>query len=160
ATAMTHLGKLEIARARQLLEKIDAEAPPSVDVRVALYRCARYSNNVDELHKAARHALSLPQTPLTNAQKLKELFDDYRKASGDRIRLEPGLLLNLARAWTRIGAETDARTLLRALATRHSTLAGLPEACFDLARRSKEASPEWREQLQFVIERFPASPVA
>ena len=157
--ARAHLGKLEIPQARALLEKLDAAGPPSLDVRVALYRCARYANHLDDLHKAARHALSLPQSGPA-AHKLKDLFDDYRKATGDRVRLEPALMLILARAWTRIGADADARLVLRALIVRHSALPGLPDAYFDLARYSKESSPQWRADLEFLIERFPASPVA
>lgn len=159
AQALGHLGKLEIAQARALLEKLDTAGPPSPDVRIALYRCARYANDLDGMHKAARHALSLPQAgPVVH--KLKELFDDYRKATGDRVRLEPALMLVLARAWTRIGADADARLVLRALAARHSALPGLPDALLDLARRHPESSPPWRDDLAFVIEKFPASPVA
>jgi membrane associated rhomboid family serine protease len=156
--ALEHLGRLEIAQARALLGKLDATGP-SLEIRVALYRCARYANNIDELHVAARHALSLPQVGVA-VPKLKEIFDDYRKATGDRVRLEPALMLTLARAWTRLGAVADARLVLRALALRHSGLPGLPDALLELARRSPEASAPWRDDLGFLVEKFPQSPVA
>jgi len=58
AKAQQHLGRLQIPAARALLEPIAARRPDDFDVRVALYRCARYEPRTPRLDAAARHVLT------------------------------------------------------------------------------------------------------
>lgn len=158
--ALDHLGKLETRQARALLEPLDAAGPPSLDVRIALYRCARYANQPALLRGAVQRVLELPLTDAVSARKVKQVIDDFRKVEPAGPALTPAQQLQIARAWLRIGADADAEALARDLAQRDAELPGLPELCWQLAQRAREGSPEWRARLELIARHFPRSELA
>jgi len=160
AKAQQHLGRLEIPAARALLEPIAQRRPEDFDVRVALYRCARYEPRMPQLDAAARRVL----TCTANAQQAREqkaIFDDYRKAGGGRLPLSAGELVDLARRWPAIGSGADAAKLVGTIIARAPTTPGLAGAALALARELRLRSPEEAKQVLDAIERaWPASPEA
>ncbi|MBL8296747.1 MAG: rhomboid family intramembrane serine protease [Rhodanobacteraceae bacterium] len=158
--ALQHLGKLETRQARALLEPLDAAGPPSLDVRIALYRCARYGNELAALRGAVQRLLELPVADAASAHKVKQVLDDFRKIDRSGPVLAPAQQLQLARAWLRIGADADADTLVRDLVLRAGDTPGVAEICWQLAQRAREGSPEWRARLELIAQHCPRSEFA
>lgn len=158
--ALQHLGRLETRQALALLEPLDRDGPPSLDVRIALYRCARYANQPAALRTALARVVELPLADAAAARKVKQVVDDYRKVDADGIALPPPQQLQLARAWLRIGADADAEQLARDLGARAADLPGLAELCWQLAQRAREGSPQWRARLQLIASHCPRSELA
>ena len=158
--ALQHLGKLETRQARALLEPLDAAGPPSLDVRIALYRCARYGNELGALRGAVQRVLELPLVDAVSARKVKQVLDDFRKVDKNGPALTPPQQLQLARAWVRIGADADADALIRDLAAREGDTPGVAETCWQLAQRAREGSPEWRARLELIARHCPHSELA
>lgn len=158
--ARQHLGRLEIAPARELLLGIDLDQPGQLPVLVALYRCARYGGKAQELDAAAHAVLTFDAQHGDEMRELKAVYDDYAKACAGTPRLQPDLILRLARLWLRIEAEADAEVLLRALAAYSPPPAGLDAVWFGFAQRAREASPPWRARLEFILQQFPQSDFA
>ncbi|HVH34490.1 MAG TPA: rhomboid family intramembrane serine protease, partial [Tahibacter sp.] len=150
--ALQHLGRLETRQALALLEPLD--------VRIALYRCARYANQPAALRAALARVVELPLADAAAARKVKQVVDDYRKVDADGIALPPPQQLQLARAWLRIGADADAEQLARDLGVRAADLPGLAELCWQLAQRAREGSPQWRARLQLIASHCPRSELA
>ncbi|MDN5924370.1 MAG: rhomboid family intramembrane serine protease, partial [Xanthomonadales bacterium] len=160
AAAMTHLGRLEIGRARQLLEVIDADEPGQLRVLAGLYRCARYAGKPDQLDAAATRLFGFAATTHAEADELKTLHDDYLKACSGLSRLEPTVLLRLVNVWMRLGQVDAAQAVLVSLETRVARLPALAAAWFALALRAPEASGERRTRLDYLAQHFPHSPYA
>jgi len=158
--AMQHLGRLEIAQARAVLEPLDQDGPPSLDVRIALYRCARYANQAAAARRAALRVLELPMTDAAATRKVKQVLDDYRKLEAAGIELAVPQQVQLARAWLRIGADADAERLLRELAANATDTPEVAELYWQLAQRAREGSPEWRARLQLIEQQCPRSELA
>ena len=155
ATALQHIGRLEVAPARQLLQRIDDEEPGQLPVMVALYRCARYGGKAAEMDAAARRVFEFDARREDDIGEIKSVFDDLTKTRGATPRLPHELALRLARLWLRIGADADAEALLRELAARMPRPPGVEAAWFALAQRAPEQSAQRRERLAFVVQQFP-----
>jgi membrane associated rhomboid family serine protease len=149
--AMAHIGKLEIAQARTLLERIDADEPGKLRVLVALYRCARYGGSAAQLDAAAARVLGSAAKTEDDIRELKNVYDDYAKACAGAPRLASEALLRLVTPWLRIGQDEGAENLLRDIAARTPQLAALPAAWFALAMRAPEGSTQRRARLQHLV---------
>lgn len=158
--ALQHLGRLEVAPARKLLEPLDRAGPPSLDVRIALYRCARYAKLPAAMRDALQRVLELPLADAAAVRKVKAVIDDYRKVDADGLVLQPAQSLQLARAWLRIGADKDAEPLLRELGQRLPDHPGLAELCWQVAQRAREGSADWRARLELIVRHCPRSELA
>jgi len=150
--ALAHIGRLEIAEARALLERIDADEPGRLPVLVALYRCARYGGKPEQLDAAAGRALAFAVKTDVDIRELKGVYDDYAKACSGSPRLAPELLLRLLTPWLRIGQDSAAESLLRGIAERTPQLPALPAAWFALALRAPEGSAQRRARLEYVVQ--------
>lgn len=160
AAAMAHIGRLEIGRARQLLEVIDADEPGQLRVLVGLYRCARYGGTPTQLDAAATRVFGFAVTTQAEAAELKALHDDYLKACSGVSRLEPTVLLRMVNVWLRLGQVDAAQAVLESLEARVARLPALAAAWFALALRTPEASNERRARLDYLARHFPHSPYA
>jgi membrane associated rhomboid family serine protease len=159
ARALEHLGRLEIAPARRLLEKIDADEPGRLPVLVALYRCARYAGNAGEIDRAARRVFAFDARSEPDITELKAVWDDYSNCPG-AAPLAPEPALRLMRLWLRIRADADAEKLLREMAARSPMPAGIDAAWFAFAQRAPENSAARRDRLGFILRQFPQSTFA
>ncbi|MGN6517882.1 MAG: rhomboid family intramembrane serine protease [Dokdonella sp.] len=134
AQAQAHLGRLDIAAARALLEPLAARRPADLAVRIALYRCARYEPGMPRIDEAARAVLALPLRTAAQLSEQKGIYDDYLKAgAGRRLPLTPVQQLGLARRWPAIGAGAAAAELLGGLAARAPATPGLAAAMLQVA---------------------------
>lgn len=158
--ALEHIGKLEIPRARALLEDIDADEPGQLRVLTALYRCARYGGSSTQLDGAATRVLSYPAKTETEVRELKTICDDYLKACDGAPRLVPAVLLRLINPWMRIGEDADAEALLQSIARRHPNLPALAAAWFAMSLRAPERSPQRRARLEYLVQHFGESEFA
>ncbi len=158
--ALRHLGKLEIAPAREILLRLDRDEPGQFAVLVALYRCARYGGKPVELDAAARRLFARETRRSEELRELKAVFDDYFKACDGAPRLPNDMLLTLARQWLRIDADADAERILRALVMRMPAPAGLDAAWLEFARRAPESSAARRERCEFILRHFAQSDIA
>ena len=158
--ALTHLGKLEILKARALLERVDAEEPGQLRVLIALYRCARYGNSPPQLDAAAARVLAFVPKSTDDIRELKQIYDDYAAACKGMPRLAPELMLRLASVWPRVGDDAAAEDLLRQVGARAPDLPALAAAWYALALRSAEASSQRRARLEYVVQHFAASEFA
>ncbi|HZP66292.1 MAG TPA: rhomboid family intramembrane serine protease [Rudaea sp.] len=158
--AQQHLGKLEVAKARDLLERIDATEPGRLDVSVALYRCARYRGTPGELDAAAARVLGFAAKTLDDTRELKSVYEDYAKACAGAPRLAPEAQLKLVAPWLKLGDENAAEALLRGIGLRTPQFAGLPAAWFALALRAPEGSAARRARLEYLVAQFAQSEFA
>ncbi|MEO8803663.1 MAG: rhomboid family intramembrane serine protease [Rudaea sp.] len=158
--ALEHIGKLEIAQARMLLERIDADEPGQLRVLLALYRCARYGGTPAQLDAAATRVLEFSAKTETEVRELKCTYDDYLKACAGTPRLEPGVLLRLVNPLLRMGADADVQALLHAVSKAHPNLPALAAAWFAFSMRAPEASPQRRERLEYLAQHFAHSEFA
>ena len=139
---------------------VEAQGNGSLDVRIALYRCERYSRQLEPTRRALQRLLELQLPDAATARKVKSVIDDYRKADPEAQALQPVQLLQLARAWLRIGADKDAQALLVELGQRLPDHPGLDQACWQLAQRAREGSPDWRTRLELIVRHCPGSELA
>jgi len=158
--ALQHLGKLEVAPAREILQRLDHDEPGQFAVLVGLYRCARYGGKPVEIDAAARRVFEFETRRNDDLRELRTLFDDYLKACNGAPRLSADLLLRLARLWLRISADADAERILRALVMRTPVPQGLDTAWLEFARRAPEGSAARRERCEFILQHFPQSDIA
>lgn len=157
-TALDHLGRLEIAPARQLLRAIDMDEPGQLPVLVALYRCAAYAGTTADRDAAAARVFAFDARAEADVRELHSVYADYAGKRGGRVPAQTGL--RLLRLWQRIGADGDAERLLRELAARAPHPAGVDAAWYAFAQSAPENSPLRRERLQFVTMQFPQSEFA
>ena len=148
--AMRHLGRLDIPKAREILERIDASEPGQLPVLIGLYRCARYRKTPAELDAAVTRVLACKPTSNDDAREIKTIYEDYVKACAGAPRLPPDVLLRLVPMWLRLNDEPGVEALLKTIADRSPTFAGLPAAWFALAMRAPEQSPQRRARLEYV----------
>ncbi len=150
--ALQHLGRLDIAHARDLLTRIDESEPGKLPVMVALYRCARYKGTPAELDAAVARVVAFKPNSNDDVREMKTIYDDYAKATGGKPRLTPEAMVKLVPLWLRLGDDAAAEGLLRVLAERSPNYAGLPGAWFALAMRAPENSPLRRARLEHVAQ--------
>lgn len=155
--ALEHVGRLEIDRARHLLEAIDADQPGQLRVLIALYRCARYGGSAAQLDAAAARALHFPVTNGAQVDDLTALYDDYLDACGGAPRIPARSLLPVFDPWLRHGGAAAAEVLLRSLDNDAQDPALLAAAWFKLALQAPEASAERQARLGHLAQRFPRS---
>lgn len=158
--AMAHIGKLEIARARALLERIDAEEPGQLRVLTALYRCARYGGTPAQLDAAATRVLEFPAKTADQFAELRNVYADYAKACAGAPRIAPAILLRLVQPFLRAGDEAGAETLLHDVERRAPNAPALAAAWFAYALRASEDSPQRRARLQYLAQNFAQSEFA
>ncbi len=116
AEARACLGRLEVARARALVEPLLAQRPGDFDLLALLYRCARYERGSPRLHPAAFAALRAEPADADGVRAQKALHADYLKTVGSAARIPSSLVFTLARRWLAIGESADAMRLVGALA--------------------------------------------
>ncbi|HEY0179763.1 MAG TPA: rhomboid family intramembrane serine protease [Dokdonella sp.] len=131
--AQAHIGRLEIAAARALLEPLAERRPHDFAVRAALYRCARYEPQRPRLRAAARAALVCAAAGPAELREQKAIFDDCRAAAGGNVPLSATELVALARRWPAIGAGADAAELVGRIVERAPATEGLVAAALALA---------------------------
>ncbi|HEY6943413.1 rhomboid family intramembrane serine protease, partial [Dokdonella sp.] len=96
--AQAHIGRLEIAAARALLEPMIGRRPGDLAVRIALYRCARYEPGMPRIDGAARAVLVLPLRSAAELREQKAVYDDFATAAPERrVPLTPVQQLALVR---------------------------------------------------------------
>lgn len=160
--AEEHIGRLALAPARALLEPIAQRRPLDVEVRQALYRCARCEPGMPHLHVAARAVLCLDPRDPAGVATQKRVFEDYAKASGGRPHLTAAERLALARRWLRHAHGADAVKLLLSIDLRTPTGAACAGELLSLVQQA--AAPAQREALRPLLEalvrQLPASPEA
>ncbi|HEU4662568.1 MAG TPA: rhomboid family intramembrane serine protease [Dokdonella sp.] len=133
--AQAHVGRLEIAAARALLEPVAERRPADLAVRVALYRCARYEPGMPRIDVAVRAVLTLPLRTAAELREQKAVHDDFATAaSGRRLPLTPAQQIALVRRWPAIGAAAAASDALVSLAARAPSTPGLAGAMLQVAR--------------------------
>ena len=158
--ALLHLGKLEIAEARALLVRIDAEEPGKLPVLVALYRCARYAGKPAQIDAQATRVFEFPAISVDDIREQKNVYDDYLKACGGAPRLAPERLLKLITPFLRIGEAQAAEAVLRGVGETSPQLASLPAAWFALAMRAPEGSAQRRARLEHLLQHYAHSEFA
>jgi membrane associated rhomboid family serine protease len=158
--ALEHIGRLDIASARRLLERIDGDEPGQLHVLIALYRCARYAGTPAQLDTAAARVLSFSATAESDVRELKAVLDDYLKACAGVPRLAPGVLLPLVGLLLRLGADADAQALLHAIGRAAPDLPALAAAWFAFSLRAPENSPQRHERLEYLARHFAHSEFA
>ncbi len=157
AKAREHIGRLELPAARALLEPLAASRPDDLDVRVALYRCARYEPRMPRLAEAARAVLALATRNAAEVREQKAIHDDFRKAGAGVLPLDAAQTIALVRRWPAIGAGADAVALLIALIERAPATPGLDAACLGVARdlRMRAEPTPARELLARMVAAWP-----
>ncbi len=154
------IGRLEIPKARALLERLDNAEPGQLRVLVALYRCARYHGTPAELDAAAARVFGFAAMANADTRELKAVYDDYVKACTGAPRLAADVLLHLLPAWQQLDDGDATESLLRDVAGREPQCAGLPAAWFALALRTPEGSSKRRARLEYVLEQHAQSAFA
>ncbi|GAA0720893.1 rhomboid family intramembrane serine protease [Dokdonella soli] len=157
--AREHIGRLELPAARALLEPLAAARPEDFEVRVALYRCARYEPRTPRLAEAARAVLAIATHSASEVREQKALYDDYVKAAGGALPLSDERMIAMVRRWPVIGAGADAARLLATLIERAPTTAGLEAACLGVARdlRTRGEPANAKRLLEKVVAAYPQS---
>ena len=155
--AQHFLGQLEIPKAREILQRIDAAEPGQLKVLVALYRCARYRGTPAELDAAAARVLGFHALGDADVRELLGVYRDYAKSCAGVPRLAPELLLGLVKPWLRLGEDAAAESLLGEIAASQPQFAGLPAAWLAFALDAPEGSANRRARLAHLIEHYPHS---
>jgi membrane associated rhomboid family serine protease len=134
ARADAHIGRLEIASARALLDPLAEKSPGDIAIAAALYRCARYEPGMPRIESAARAVLPSPASAVGDVRIQKDVYDDYMRARGVRAIVPASLAIPLAARWPAIGAGSDAASLLSRTIARAPSTQGLDAACLAMAR--------------------------
>lgn len=152
ATAMAHLGRMELAEAEPLLASIEEDDPGRPDVAMAAYRCARYAGNARLAGQRLAQMLAAgSRIPLEERAKA---VDD---AARNGVELPPEGLSNVVRGLVDRHRVADAAALLSQL-----------PADFDPAMQSRlwfvlglagstEGGGGSRKALETLLSRFPDS---
>lgn len=134
ARAREHIGRLEIAQARALLEPVLERDPANIDVLAALYRCARYEKGQPRTHQAAFAVLRVEPGNAVAMHAQKSVFDDYAKLTHGAARVPAALRLALARRWTKSGETGDALRLAAGIDLSGPAGARFASGCFAIAQ--------------------------
>lgn len=149
------LGRMEIAKAREIFNRLDAAQPGQLRVLIALYRCARYQGQSTALDAAAARVFTLPAHADGDAREQAQIYADYAKACDGSPRLDAATLLGLLPGLQRAGQDDCIEAIVRALIGREPANPALPVAWFALCLRTPEASPARRERLRLLLDRYP-----
>ena len=110
------LGRLEVARARGLVEPLLARRPGDFELLALIYRCARYERGSPRLHPSAYAALRAEPADADRVRAQKLLHEDYARIAGTSARVPASLAFMLARRWLAIGESNEALRMVAALA--------------------------------------------
>ncbi|MFC4728457.1 rhomboid family intramembrane serine protease [Coralloluteibacterium thermophilus] len=153
--AQAALGRMAPTEAEALLLPLAARRPERIDVQVALYRCARYAGTAARARERAAAVLALTAPdPAARAQQM-EVVEDAARAG---LLPEPPVLLAFAARLIEAAQPAAAARVL-------GTSAGEDPASARLWLRlalAREAAGDaaYRETLEILLARFPATPEA
>ncbi|HNR90853.1 MAG TPA: rhomboid family intramembrane serine protease [Dokdonella sp.] len=131
------LGRLEVARARALVEPLLARRPGEFELLALMYRCARYERGMPRLHPAAFAALRAEPVDSDGVRAQKALYEDYMKTAAGAARVPASLAYSLARRWLAIGAGDEAMRLVSALTWSPATSATLARDSLAIAQAAR-----------------------
>jgi len=154
------IGQLEIAKARDILLKIDQADPGQLRVALALYRCARYRGHPAEMDAAIARVIAHPVKGDAQAREVRDAYLDYAKACNGMPRLAPEVLMGLLPLCQRLGDDATTESLLRDVARSAPDASGLAAAWFALAMRTPDGTAKRRERLAYLLEHHGASEFA
>lgn len=155
--ALEHIGRLEIARAKHLLEEVDAHEPGQLRILAALYRCARYGGSASELDIAMTRLMQFPVGGTAEIQEIGGLYRDYVDACGGGPRIAARDLVQVIDPWLRHAGEAAVEHLLHSLGSGAQEKDALAAAWFKLALLAPEGSPERQARLNYLALHFPQS---
>ena len=138
AKAREHLGRLETRAARALLEPLAQRRPDDLDVRIALYRCARCEAGMPRLIEAAQTVLARAPRAAVDVRAQKAVYDDFVKVGAAALPLATAQAIALARRWPAVGAGVDAAALLMQLIRAKPTDAAVVAAALAVTRDLRE----------------------
>ncbi|MDR2012538.1 MAG: rhomboid family intramembrane serine protease [Rhodanobacter sp.] len=153
--AMQCLGRLEVVRARGLLEEIDAQEPGRLDVAIALYRCARYRGDAGAVERAAKKVFSFDTNTREAIGDIGAIWIDYARANAPGLPVDRAL--RFVQSCMRLGADDSADAVLRILAAHTPSAAGVDAAWFVFVLRAAEGTASRRARLEFILRHFPQS---
>lgn len=159
AQARECIGRLELARARALIEPLLARRPGAFEPLVLLYRCARYGKEPARLHQAAIAVLRVDPLDAGETREQKQIHRDYLDAVAGNERLPANLKLVLARRWLAIGEAADALQLAAGIIWTPSTAERLARESLSLAQAARASgyANEASVLLDKVIAELPQS---
>ncbi|HEB60119.1 MAG TPA: rhomboid family intramembrane serine protease [Gammaproteobacteria bacterium] len=157
--ALDHIGKMEFARAKPILEKILREHPENYEALHQLFNIARFTRNIDELHRHAQRLFSEDNVRRQPARLLATLFGDYLAATGGGLKLSLRQMLALANSFSRGGefepAQKIVAGLLRSAGQQPGVVNALSVLTSNLLRRGEV---EHAKQVgRVLLEKYPDS---
>ena len=151
--AMQLLGRLDVARARDMLTRIDESEPGKLPVIVALYRCARYKGTPAEHDAAITRVLATKPKDIAELRDIKtdlrRLRESVRRQVAPRAGGDGETRAAVVASQRRSGRRS---ACLRTIEERSPNYAGLPGAWFAFAMRAPEKSPQRRARLEHVVQ--------
>ncbi len=159
--ALKHMGALEFAEARWLLEEVLKEAPENITAWQHLFTIDRQSPEAPQFHQTTAKLMDLLCADPASADKACALFQAYSQTAKPP-RLSAGHYLRVSQCFLASGDLGAARRILVTLVKKAKHLEGLPMALFRLSQgfqRSK-LSGDYLECLHLIRAEFPLSDVA
>ncbi len=161
-TALDHIGRMEFARAKPVLEKLVAEDPGNLEALQQLFNVARFSRNMDDVHRHAQKLFSVDNVARQPAPLLSTLFGDYLATTGGGMRLSLRQLLALANAFSRAGEFEHAQKILASLLKSAGQNPGVTRALSILSSNLLRRGEIDRARAvgKVLLDRYPDSPEA
>ncbi len=154
---MQHLGKLELDKAGLIFSALQRDYPDDREIMRQLYNTLKFSPQSGGYHRIAKRILDLPGNDHQTLNRQHEVFRDYMKTTGGKIRLEPAGLVHLATGFAKTAHPEDAERILLALLRKRKNLPGLEAGLLALADawRSANNDKKYRYCLKLLLQHFP-----
>ncbi|MBI5897428.1 MAG: hypothetical protein HZB24_15930 [Desulfobacterales bacterium] len=159
--ALKHMGALEFAEARPLLEEVLEEEPENITVWQHLFTIDRQNPETPRFHQTTAKLMDLLCANPEYAAKACALFEAYSKVAKPP-RLSAAHYVRVSQCFVANGDMSAARRILLTLVKKAKHLEGLPMALFRLAQgfQRNQQNGDYLECLRLIRAEFPMSDVA
>ena len=159
---MQLLRELKVERAKAMFLALHKYYPEDKEIRLQLYKVLKFSPQSEDYHRITLRLLSQSGKDAQTQRQVHEIFSDYMKTTGGKIRISPGELVQLATRFAKADYPENAERILLMLLRKRPNLPGLADGLLALAyawRRAKNDNKS-KKYLKFVQQRFPQSDAA
>jgi membrane associated rhomboid family serine protease len=157
--ALEHIGNLEMAKGRDLLEQVLEKDPGHIPAMTHLFNLLKNTPGEPRFQGISRTLLeTLLSKPATQKASL-DILTGYEMATGRWPKLSPELYVKIAVVYAFDGQPEASGKILSALLQQKPGLPSMPPAMLKLADayKKKELHQDWNYWLDVLLEKYPGS---
>ena len=157
--ALDHIGKLELAEGREVLEQALLKDPINITVMTHLFNTLKNTPDDVRFHTLTRDLTSVLITRPATHRTALQVLKDYEIIAGKLPKLSPEVFVRVSILYAQTEQPEASNRILSAIIKQKPDLPSLPPAILKLADSYKKAGQmkESDSCLKIIIEKFPGS---